>query len=139
MAKGTLVKIEPNGTLTHVRVESPAGWTVEQLYHLIGCEIVEKINVRYDEHSRIAFVDEEARVEKVGKTPPPVNPKATQMGADAYRLQVEATKPILGVAVVWVPDGTPGVGRRGVISTRRKKAKDTEGPINRFGEGGDAK
>jgi len=129
MSKGTLVKVSPNGTIEHVRVENPQGWTIDQLYHLIGCEVVERIAVRYDQHTRVAYVDEEAKLQKHGKPLPPVNTKATEWFRDYHG---PTAKPLLGVVVLWIPDETSGVGRRGVISTRRKKAKDGDEPINRF-------
>lgn len=119
MAKGTLVKVEPNGTITSVRVEDKKGWTVEQLYHLIGCSIVEGLRVVYDQKPRIAYVDENARLGIRGRPTPPVNPKATEMFRAYYGPDAAE---ILGVAVVWIPDPIEGVGRRGVLSTRRTRA-----------------
>lgn len=103
MARGTLVKIEPNGTLTHIRVENPKGWTVGELYHLIGngCDMVEGISVRYDEKPRIAYVDEDARIPREGRPIPPVNRKATELYREYYG---PAAGEIVGVALVWIPD-----------------------------------
>lgn len=122
MAKGTLIKIDPNGTLTHIRVEDQKGWTVQQLYHLIGngCDIVEGLRIIYDEKPRIAYVDEHARIAIGGRPIPPVNAKATELYRAYYG---PAAKELLGVAVIWTPDEVEGVGRRGVISLRRKKCE----------------
>lgn len=117
MAKGTLVKIEPNGTITPVRVENPKGWTMGELYHLIGngCDIVEGLRVNYDQKPCIAYVDENARIAIRGRPIPPVNAKATEMYRAYYG---PSAKEILGVAVVWIPDA-----EKKVLSTRKTKAK----------------
>jgi hypothetical protein len=138
MAKGTLVKIEPNGTLNPVRIENPKGWTVEELYRLIGngCDIVEGLRVNYEEKPRIAYVDENARIAIRGRPIPPVNAKATEMYRAYYG---PSAKEILGVAVVWIPD--PAEGRK-VLSTRKKpkrKAEREMGPTHEEEEVIDAK
>lgn len=101
MATGYLVKIDPAGEVTRHRVDHKGGPSVEQLQTLLGGYFAQ-VGVVYEKHKRIAYVDSDASLSKVGKPLPPVNPFATEMVQDFY--PQGRTVDILGSILVWIPD-----------------------------------
>ena len=98
------VLLRTDGTEEPVQAANEkAGFTLEEMYQLLGysCDIVQMIYLvdGREMYVRKMYVDEEA---KLKRTPPPPNPKATRLLAQAGRRDVVLGNAlVLGVARHW--------------------------------------
>lgn len=115
MSTGTLVKIEPTGTITRIRCESKAGPTHVELQDAVGGYYA-KIGVVYEGKKRVGHIDEDAKMKAPARRPP-LNPLATRM-VQEYYADGGMTVDILGNLVVWIPDEKPAAKESFTLSRR---------------------
>lgn len=99
MATGELVKIEPGGEITRLRIDRKTGPTMVEIRSTIGGGYYAQLGMIFEGKKRVGYVDEDA---KCKKNPPPVNAYATRMVQEFY--PEGGTVDILGSVGVWVPD-----------------------------------
>jgi hypothetical protein len=102
MAKGYLVKVDHEGTITRTRIDRVTGPTVKEIQDQLGGYFAQ-IGVLFEGSQRTAYIDEDAKLPKRGKPLPPVNPYATRMVQEYYADRGK-TVDILGNIVIWIPD-----------------------------------
>jgi Domain of unknown function (DUF3846) len=98
---GKYVRIQPDGTTT-VYVTEDKQPKLEKLQELVG-GYIERIKVKYDGKTRDAYLDEEGLI-KVPRAP--VNEPIMRLAALHYTSGL--TQPLVGNAVIWVPDSKKG-------------------------------
>ena len=95
MAKGTLVRIAPDGEITEHRCEKSTGFEYPMMRDLVG-GYIERVKVRYNGVLRDCYVDEEGLIKRLE-----YNPAITGMLDGAFK---NYTGTIHGPGVIWVPD-----------------------------------
>lgn len=89
---GTMVLITPDGSESYHEAKK---LDIHKVYELIGCNIVERVKVRYDGKIRDCYLDEEG-LYRQGQS----NPRVRQL-AEAYYGRPCQT--FMGAGVVWIP------------------------------------